>query len=46
MSQISDAIEEDDHRADHQEGSHCRHCDRAFGDIHSLETHIDECPAY
>ncbi|XP_039444995.1 NF-kappa-B essential modulator-like [Culex pipiens pallens] len=47
MSQISDAIGEDDQHADHlQEGSHCRHCDRAFGDIQSLETHIDECPAY
>uniref|UniRef100_A0A8D8MKK8 (northern house mosquito) hypothetical protein n=1 Tax=Culex pipiens TaxID=7175 RepID=A0A8D8MKK8_CULPI len=47
MSQISDAIGEDDQHADQlQEGSHCRHCDRTFGDIQSLETHIDECPAY
>ncbi|XP_058831738.1 optineurin-like [Topomyia yanbarensis] len=26
--------------------SHCSLCNQVFGDIHSLETHIDECPAY
>ncbi|XP_055631435.1 NF-kappa-B essential modulator-like [Toxorhynchites rutilus septentrionalis] len=25
---------------------HCSHCNRVYGDIHSLETHIDDCPAY
>ncbi|XP_055612048.1 NF-kappa-B essential modulator-like [Uranotaenia lowii] len=28
------------------ETSHCMHCNADFGDIHSLETHIEECPAY
>nr|XP_019543133.2 optineurin-like [Aedes albopictus] len=29
-----------------RKASYCQHCNGVFGDIQSLETHIDECPAY
>ncbi|XP_062550158.1 NF-kappa-B essential modulator-like [Armigeres subalbatus] len=29
-----------------RKASQCQHCNGVFSDIYSLETHIDECPAY
>ncbi|XP_065086738.1 uncharacterized protein LOC135708564 [Ochlerotatus camptorhynchus] len=37
---------DDTYKADRKNTSYCQHCNGVFGDIHSLETHIDECPAY
>ncbi|XP_058461047.1 optineurin-like [Malaya genurostris] len=45
-NQVSWEVKNRNDRQLERSSSHCSLCNKYFGDIQSLETHIDECPAY